>query len=120
MAAPLLTADNFLSAGLDIVCKHQNWRQFKHHCNIDRFKEAFGVIPETCVLIWDDLRAANDINSKSRVKHFLLAIRFLWKYENETDLGRVFDMCPKTVRKWWKHYVPKFERLLDPKVCVLL
>jgi hypothetical protein len=49
--------------------------------------------------------------------HFLLAVRFLWKYHEERDLARYFGMRSKTTApKWWKIYVIKIEKLLDRKV----
>jgi hypothetical protein len=51
--------------------------------------------------------------------HLLLAIRFLWRYEVEKDLGKHFGIkSPKTVRKWVHYYLPRVAQqlpLLMPK-----
>ena len=116
-----LTAEEFMSLGLEVNNHHPKWRQYKHQCNVDRFKEDYGVIPETCVVLWNDMR--NSIAPTVRLVRgdkpvlFLLALRFLWTYQTETDLCTFFNIRGKqTVRKWWKHYVRKIEKLLDGKV----
>jgi hypothetical protein len=47
---PAMTAIEFMELGLEIG-GHAKWRTYLHHTNIKRFKQAFGVIPETCVLM---------------------------------------------------------------------
>ena len=119
VAAPPMSADDFLILGLELG-GHDKWRSYKHHCNIDRFKEDYGIIPQTAHLVWDALRTASLIDNNSKPKHFMIAIRFLWKYEDESDLKRFFKLTEKTVRKWWKHYVFRIEQLLDAMVCYCL
>jgi hypothetical protein len=114
-----MTAIEFMELGLEIG-GHAKWRTYLHHTNIKRFKQAFGVIPETCVLLWDALRNSMDgevrLKKKEKPKHLLVAIRFLWTYDTEYDLARFFGICEQTARTWWKFYVTKIEKLLDGKV----
>jgi hypothetical protein len=117
---PAMTAIEFLGLGLEIG-GHQRWRTFQHDANIKRFKEAFGVIPETCVLIWNALRNSLDptvrLRRLDKPKHLLVGIRFLWTYHEEYEIARFFKYgSNNTGRKWWKFYVKKIEKLLDLKV----
>jgi hypothetical protein len=117
---PSMTAIEFLELGLEIG-GHTRWRTFQHAANIKRFKEAFGVLPETCVLIWDALRNSLDptvrLRRNDKPKHLLVGCRFLWTYHEEYDIARFFGYgSNKTGRKWWKIYVEKIEKLLDLKV----
>jgi len=118
VAAPM-SADDFLVLGLELG-GHHKWRSYKPHCNINRFKEDYGIIPQTAHLTWEALRVAELIDGKDKACQFFVAIRFLWKYEDEVDLGRFFKLSKKTARKWWKHYVFCIEQLLDPMVCVFV
>lgn len=116
MAAAALSKEDFFALGLELA-GHSKWQQYKHERNLERFKEDYGVIPETCCRIWEDLRTSFRLEKKAKPKHFLLAIRFLFKYEDESDLCRFFGIrSKKTVRKWWKIYVRKIEEILESKV----
>jgi hypothetical protein len=120
VSPPAMTAIKFMELGLEIG-GHALWRTYKHEANIKRFKEAFGVIPETCVLLWDALRNSMDatvrLQKKDKPIHLLVAIRFLWTYHEEYDIARFFSFrSVVTGRKWWKIYVKKIEKLLDRKV----
>ncbi len=117
---PSMTAIEFLGLGLEIG-GHQRWRTFKHDANIKRFKEAFGVIPDTCVLLWDALRNSLDatvrLRKNDKPMYLLVAIRFLWMDHEEYDIARFFSFrSVNTGWKWWKIYVKKIEKLLDRKV----
>jgi hypothetical protein len=117
---PSITAVEFMGLGLEIG-RHTRWRTYKLEANVKRFKEAFGVIPETCVLLWDALRNSMDatvrLQKKDKPMHLLVAIRFLWTYDEEYEIARFFGFgSANTGRKWWKIYVKKIEKLLDLKV----
>ena len=110
----------FMRLGLEIAGEYK-WMTYKHHCNIERFKTCYGVSPRTCGRVWHGLRSSNDpdikLESSADPKHLLLAIRFLWRYEVEKDLGRFFGIkSPKTVRKWVHHYLLRVARLLPSLV----
>lgn len=113
-----LTEAQWLQIGLE-TARHPKWRTYKHHTNIDRFRTAYGVIPKTCEMIWNDLRDADRINKKDDPRNLLLAIRFLWAYHIEEDLGNYFDIrSPKTVRKYCKQWVGLIQSLLMSKVII--
>lgn len=102
--------------GLEIAGEYK-WMTYKHHCNLDRFTTYYGVDPRTCARVWEALRTSNDpeikLFRKANPMHLLLAIRFLWRYEMETDLGKFFGIkSPKTVRKWVRYYLYRVKLLL--------
>ena len=57
------------------------------------------------------------LRKKDTPKHLLVAIRFLWTYDEEYEIARFFSFrCYNTGRKWWKFYLTKIEKLLELKV----
>jgi len=115
-----MTAIEFMGLGLEIG-GHTRWQTYKHEANVKRFKQAFGVIPETRVLLWDALRNSMDatvrLQKNDKPMHLLVAIRFLWMYHEEYEIARFFSFrSVVTGRKWWKIYVKKIEKLLGRKV----
>jgi hypothetical protein len=120
IAIAALTAANFLCLGLEIA-GHAHWREYKRERNIDWFKEAFSIIHKTASNMWNNLQTRNALTGKRQESmHFLLAIHFLWKYKDEPNLCRFFDIqSPKTVQKYWKLYVPKISSLLEAKMGTL-
>ena len=121
MAVVQFTADKFMALGLELA-GYKKWMRYKEKPNIQRFKSQFGALPKSCESIWHDLQTSTDaehrIASDADPKHLLLAFRWLYKYPTETDLGRMFQMTEKTVRKWREEYVPKVQSLLRDKVSI--
>ena len=73
------------------------------------------------MLLWDALRNSMDatvwLQKNDKPMYLLVAIRFLWLYDEEYDIARFFGFrSVVTGRKWWKMYVKKIEKLLDRKV----
>ena len=89
----------------------------KIETNINRFKAHFGLNPSTCEKLWVDLQAtANEegrIDAGTEPVFLLIGLRFLYKYETEEVLGRFFDMCDKTVRKYYRESAKKISLLFD-------
>ena len=97
---------------------HPQWRSYKHNCNLDRYRQAYGVTPKTVARVWHELRTSNNPAAKLPVDsnpiHLLLSIRFLWRYEVYEDLGRFFGIrSPKTVKKWVWEYLKRMSHLLS-------
>lgn len=115
----MFSSYDFMSLGLD-TCKYFKWRKYELHCNTDRFRRDYGAHPETCRQIWDDLRSSTNpeihVGKEGKPLHFLLAMRWLYKYHTEGDLGKFFGMTEKTVGKWAKHYAAKICLLLESKI----
>jgi len=114
-----LATNDFLEIGLKIG-GHTKWKTHKESANVQRFKELFGVTPATCSSIWNDMIGANaeddcHIDNDANPVHFLLAVRFLFRYEREKDLARMFGTAPKTMRPWQRLYVWKLQALLQKK-----
>lgn len=109
--AKAFTEADFLQLGLE-TANHPKWRQYKDHCNIKRFKKAYGMTPVTCADVWATFRDLppdhpSRIGKRADPVHLLIALRWLWKYETEADLGRFFSLTEKTVTKWIRIYVKK-------------
>lgn len=113
---PVLTEDGFLEIGMH-ESKVFGWNHCKKSTNIDRFKKFYCVSPLTCATMWNDLRDAEKIRKKDQPKHLLLALRFLFLYENETNLGQFFGIRSRnTVGKYVKMWVKRIQSLLKAKV----
>lgn len=107
---------HFMRLGLELMGDYK-WMTYKHHCNVDRFRTYYGVTPRTVGRLWHRLRISNDpdirLGIKADPKHLLLAIRFMWRYEVEEELGKPFGIkSPKTVRKWVRDYLGRVAKLL--------
>jgi hypothetical protein len=115
--AKVFSKKEFHAFGLELA-GHPQWKAYKHHCNIDRYRQAYGVTPKTVARVWHELRTSNDSQAKlptnSEPIHLLLSIRFLWRYEVYEDLGRFFGIqSPKTVKKWLWDYLQRIRRMLS-------
>ena len=115
----MFTSYDFMVLGLD-TAQYYKWRKYNLLPNIDRFRRDYGAHPATCEAIWNDLQSSTDpeihVDKKGKPLHFLLALRWLYKYHTEEDLGKFFRMTEKTVGKWTKHYAEKICLLLESKV----
>ena len=119
MALPL-TAEQFLEIGLE-AARVVGWTHCNRSTNVDRFKRFFGVIPETCAAMWNDLVDFTDdavrLTAKDKPTCMLVVLRFLFLYETETNLGHFFGIrSRKTVFKICKEWTIKLSALLAPKV----
>ncbi|CAB9525588.1 unknown protein [Seminavis robusta] len=117
-----LTADDFFALAFRIF-GNQRWEKRKRETNENDFKDAFGVIPETCVKIWEALRTHQNpafrLQSKRNDKPvgLLFILRFLWRYPTALDLGRFFKVkSENTVKKYIDIWLPRIHSLLKPKL----
>jgi Helix-turn-helix of DDE superfamily endonuclease len=93
------------------------WRYMQEETNIGRFKDAFGAMPLTCHQIWTALRDAGKLAKTSKPVHLLLALRYLWKYDTQTDLGQFFHISSHvTVSRCVKEWVKLIASLLQSKM----
>jgi hypothetical protein len=113
------SAEDFMALGLSIA-GYDLWKSYKLEANIERFKKHYGVTPTTCADVWRDLKISTDerihVGKKGKPANLLLACRFLFKYDTQTDLGSFFKIrSDKTVGKWCEIYVSKLALLLRSK-----
>ena len=112
--------EDFMSLGLGTIAKIRRWKQHKHHVSTAKFVKLYGATPETCSEVWKDLtghpNAIVNVGSGGKPQHLLLALRFLWKYQEQSDLAQFFGQTEKTVAKWLRIYVVKLAILLQSKV----
>lgn len=112
------SAAEFLALGLELA-GYKDFRLYNENRNIERFKSHFGTSPKSCEDIFKDMQTIGNEESRLRnakPQHLLLGLRFLWAYPTERDLGRMFQMSEKTVRKWSGIYVFHIHLLLPTKV----
>jgi hypothetical protein len=126
MAARKITEEEFLVLGLE-TAKVVGWSRCRNATNIDRFKQIYGVIPATCTLIWNDLCDTNamvteydepiKLTKKDKPIDLLVGLRFLWEYQNETNIGQFFGIQSRnTVFKLCSNWTNKIQWLLTQKV----
>ena len=120
MEAPVVTENQLMVLGLTIANYHR-WDKCHLAANIDRFKSQYGITPATAAALWRDLRVSENVDcrliKRSKPKHLLLALRFLFTYQTEPQLGSFFGMhSNKTVANHCKVWVRELQLLLKPKV----
>ncbi|CAB9521297.1 hypothetical protein SEMRO_1182_G249960.1 [Seminavis robusta] len=114
--AMVMGADAFLEMGMLIVGV-ERYQWYSAEKNIAIFKEEFGATPSSVNDLWSDLREMELLTKKSRPKHLLMTIRFLWMYPTLGPLGRFFKIDSKnTVRKWIHHFVPRIAQVMSKRM----
>ncbi|CAB9500472.1 hypothetical protein SEMRO_84_G044950.1 [Seminavis robusta] len=121
--ARIFSAKHFLNLGLRYG-RFPNWKSYKESRCIQRFKQHFGMQPQTVADVWQKLRDSDNLDIRlkknAKPKELLIAIRHLYKYHIEADLAMFFRIkTEKTVRKWVKRYVKKIALLLPELVGTL-
>lgn len=110
------SAEKFLALGLSAA--NVDFGNHNHRRNRNDFRSFFGCSAEACQKIWLELQLSTIpecyIDGRtSNPLHLLLGLRFLWKYDNERDLGSFFRIKdPKTIGKWAHAYARKLSLLL--------
>jgi hypothetical protein len=111
-----LTEDDFIEIGLD-TAKIFGWRRCCKATSIDRFTKHYCVLPATCVLVWQDLKNDEKIDKRDKPISLLIALRFLFTYDTEPNLGSFFGILHNdTVNARVKKWVRKIQSLLQKKV----
>ena len=114
--AATLTERDFIEIGLE-TAKVVGWRLCKPATAIERFKQFYLATPATCVAIWDDLKKAGAISKKDKPVHLLVGLRFLLKYENESNLAHFFGFRSRTTAaKYARLWVGHISTLFAGKV----
>ena len=112
------TAKELMGIGLTYF-KYYRWEKYKLEANIDRFKSQYGVTPATAALTWSTMMDIDDPAIKiekgvaTKPKYLLLALRWLFVYETERQVGPHFDIhSTNTTEKYLKIWVKKLQLLL--------
>jgi hypothetical protein len=99
--------------------KYYKWEKYSLATNINRFKLQYGVIPATVNAIWNALIETEDdefklkAGPKAKLKYLLLALRWLFAYETERQLGPHFDIhSTNTTSRYAKLWTRKIQSLL--------
>jgi len=129
----IYSSEEVLNEGLRIIrCGGQRAARVQRKTNINRFKSAFGVHPKVYTDIWYDLQTTNlvfqygkeknnpikiDIQKQSvTLESFLLAMRFLRKYDTEEDRSQQSGFCDKWCREWGWYFVDRIAELRQAKI----
>ena len=85
------------------------WKKFKRETQLSLFRAYYGATPKTCESIWNDIGNDKPIG-------FLIALRWLRRYETEQVLAYEFDNSEKDVRETVRELVGKIAALKMQKV----
>jgi hypothetical protein len=97
----ILTADEFLKIGLQLVGYKKRWiRRAKKRSNVKRFLGHYGSIPCICAMIWEALQTteveeAGIPAEHLKVEYFLMAMHHLKWYLTEVEREGIFDISLK-------------------------
>ena len=111
----ILTAMQFLGLGMT-QCKYLIWATWLLSSAEQKFREAYGVTPQTAADIWRDLHGTDIpeavVGDGDNPYHFLLAIRFLFTYDTEGDLSIFSSISShQTIREKCRVYARKMQLL---------
>lgn len=120
--AMIFSTQQFMELGLK-TAGYDRWFAYEEGPNIDRFKKAYGPIPETVAAIWADLLVIDDDGARLTKKeakqpiNLLITLRWLWKYDYEEDLASFFKFkTPKPVSNKVKVWARKLQLLFRAKL----
>ena len=97
----VLSADDFLRLGLNLIGFHEN-RQKSEKTMLRHFSAAFGACPATCSAIFADFQTTTIQGAridKPVFKWFLVAMNWLFTYKVEEEIAGFFKCDEKTARK---------------------
>ena len=73
-------------------------KQFRQFCNETKFRALFGVTPEICTNIWDEIM--DTVPPGGKPIHLMWALLFLKVYGTGTVNSELTGVTPRTFRKW--------------------
>jgi len=118
----ILTAKEILDIGLKLA-RYSEGRinRAKRSTNVGRFKDHYGCNQFVAAHIFEDLQttpieSARLDRNKISITHCLQALHFVYVYESEKRREPIFDLSPKTMRKWVWHYAKKIQALKHQKI----
>lgn len=119
MVILLVTAEEWLSLGLQSVGFGPTQQNRVDKTNLERFLAHFGASPETHSAIFSDLQTTQIEAAriaKPRISHFLMAMYWLKTYSTESMMAGVFKLDEKTVRLGVWKYILAIQALKAQKV----
>ena len=116
-------AQGFLNLGL-LQAGYGNWQQWKANSAMQKFKQHYGVTPQTCADVWRELEQSTNpvarVGPADNPLHLLLAIRFMFTYDTEADLSSFFGIrSHQTIREKCRIFCHKIQLLLRPRMGTL-
>ena len=122
-AVTILTEDEMLFAGLEAFgWEMPRLRTFKRHTNVDRFRGQYGVNPDVCAQLWEDLQTTDDadawIHPDDRdLLNLFMALHFLKRYPTEIEresIWKPFNINVMRENVWL--YIGKIQALKAVKL----
>jgi hypothetical protein len=114
-----ISAADFLAIGLDVAGFNGRQANRSAKTNKRRFLGHYGVTPESCSKIFDDLQTTQIPEariSKPDVDNFLMGLCWLKTYPIEEESAGKFKVVEKTARKHVWKYVNAIAALKGQKV----
>jgi hypothetical protein len=115
-----LTAAEFFQYGLSLAGFDE--RKQERSCavtNLRRFHGHYGVSPETCAAVFEDLQTTETpaawIN-KPNTSYMMMALNWIKTYKTEEQLAGRYNILEKTARKWVWAYTRAIQALKEEKV----
>jgi hypothetical protein len=83
--------------------------------DIDRFKAAYGIGPNACKNVFEDIRSYGLVKNPM-LEHFLMAVSWLKQYPSESNLAGRWQTSEKTASHHCWMYVRAFQKLKEHKI----
>lgn len=114
----LLSTDEILDWGLDLVGFPTNGGAVKRSTRLRRFKAHYGSNPIVISELFEALQTTDieeariEVKANKDVDNFLLSIYYLKVYPVEERMAGAFGKHEDTVRKWIWYYIERIQALL--------
>lgn len=92
----MTNAKGFRLLGLSLIAGFRPSEDMPLPQQTSRFGSLYGINPLQTFQVWE----AMAVPHKGRPKHLLWALFFLRQYDNTVVLCHLFNVSPKTLRKW--------------------
>ena len=108
-----MSTSQFWRLGNQLTC-HDDSRSTE--IGRQRFREFFGIPPELCSIVWNELYNSDAIPVFGQPHHLLWALLFLKRYFTEHVMSAVIGHDEKTIRKWVWIFVHLLSTNLTPVI----
>lgn len=115
-----ITAAQFETIGLELAgFTRARQERTIQRTNRERFRSWYGISPQACSALFEDLQAAPARVAKANCRFFLMALNWLKNYRSEAELAGQFNMDEKTARKHIWMYARAFQALKPEKISMV-